>query len=96
MWSEMNTLSYFWLALWGAFVYAQDTINAGAVENVSHSALLAQDPLLGMLLNGGITLPSALLISVWIIANKISKWTPTIQIEIKEPVRIRQLENKRS
>jgi hypothetical protein len=96
----MNTSSFFMILLWSAAVYAQEIV---APSPATPDLLALQDPLMAILQSGGITLPTAILMSVWILANKASKWTPTLvislkeplQVDIKDPVKLRQLEPRK-
>jgi len=96
----MNTSSFLMCLLWSAAVYAQETI---APSSTAPDLAALQDPVLAILQSGGITLPTAILMSVWIMANRASKWTPTLQItlkeplvvDIKDPVRLRNIEPRK-
>jgi hypothetical protein len=74
----MNPFSFLYIVLISSIVYAQEAI-ATAVDPMS----AVNDPLYSMIAGGGITLPSAIVISAFM----LSKWKPTIRLELK-PVRI--------
>ena len=85
------------MLLWGGVVWAQDTLNGVEATNTMAQDVLAyQDPLLGLLANGGITLPTSLVIVAWVVGNKIGaaikEWSPVINVNLADPVRIRLLE----
>ena len=75
----MNWLSPFlFVGAITSVVYAQEMITTAA-----DPILATSDPLLSMIAGGGITLPSAIIISAFM----LSKWRPTIRLELK-PVKI--------
>jgi hypothetical protein len=75
----MNVFSFLYIVLISGIVYAQELLQGADVVD----PLVSNDPLYSMIAGGGITLPSAIVISAFM----LSKWKPTIRLELK-PVRI--------
>jgi len=68
----MQYLSFAWLGLWaGVAAYAQDL-------NAVTSTAVGADPLMSLIAGGGVTFPTALIVSALILA----KWTPTLRVRV--------------
>ena len=95
----MDGSNIFWVLLWSGVVWAQETLNSAAppsAADVAQDVLAYQDPLLALLANGGITLPTSLVIVAWLVGNKIGaaikEWSPVINVNLDDPIRVRLLE----
>ena len=69
----MNYLSFGWLAMATGLVYAQE-----ALISPTATAAAQIDPLMSLISGGGVTFPSALIISAIILA----RYTPTLRIKL--------------
>lgn len=81
--------------LWIGVAAAQENINETA-EAVSQLPI-SGDPLIHILSNGGITLPTALIIIVMMSLRSLKDWQPTIKLELShgETIKVRLTEPRR-
>ena len=81
--------------LWIGLAAAQENINETA--EVVSQVPISTDPLIHILSNGGITLPSALIIIVMLLLRSLKDWQPTIKLELThgETIKVRLIEPRR-
>ena len=82
--------------LWFGVAAAQEEMNETA-QVVAASVPISSDPLIHILSNGGITLPTALIIIVVLLLRSLKEWAPTIKLEIKtdDLIKVRRIEPRR-